>query len=399
MNIRDFLQQLNEEAMPKPEDEQEGFVAPAAQTLAPASGSGDTDTGVEGEAEQAAANVQQELQPTDGESQPEETEENEPDADDDSLKKKPSQQQFAAQTSLPEESIQEEHAKSVVAPVAETKEPTAGAVVAEESIDESSFTESFKATLLEGADYKASEFAIKTLMESQGLEEDFVKQAVQIFEESVQAVAKANASKMAEYAAYVMESVTAQKLSEMEATLDARLNESVAAWHESNQIGIEQGVRVTVAEAFMDKLAGVLKEHFVQVPDLKKDLYEENLQVVSVQGLELKESKDEIKALQDQLNEAKKELFVESQMVGMTMLQKERVKELSKGLLFESSEDFKTKFEILKESVTEKKSAVDSKAILEDSVLIEAPKEIAKTSQDSFVDAIANTMGRYAKQR
>jgi molybdopterin/thiamine biosynthesis adenylyltransferase len=72
---------------------------------------------------------------------------------------------------------------------------------------------------------------------------------------------------------------------------------------------------------------------------------------------------------------------------------------LSKGLLFESEEEFKTKFEILKESIAEKKSSIDQQAILEDSVLIEEPKETVKASSDSFVDAIASSMGRYAKQR
>jgi hypothetical protein len=193
-----------------------------------------------------------------------------------------------------------------------------------------------------------------------------------------------------------MESMLEEKLTEMESELDSRLNEAVAVWHADNQIGIEQGVRVQVAESMMDKLAAVLKEHFVEVPDYKKDLYEENLQVVSVQGVQLKESKEESIRLSEEVATLKKELFIESKLQGLTMLQRERLKELSEGLRYESEEDFAKKFEILQESIVDKKSVKDSQAILEDSVVIEQV-EVQPVRGDSYINSIASTIGKYTK--
>jgi hypothetical protein len=260
-----------------------------------------------------------------------------------------------------------------------------------------SFTEAFEKSLLEGTSFKAPTEGIRGLMESQGLEEEFTSKAVEIFESAIAEVAKDHVAKISKYAAYVMEHMVAEKLSDMEDTLDSRLTEAVSQWHADNQIGIEQGVRVQVAESMMDKLALVLKEHFVEVPDYKKDLYEENLQVVSVQGLQLKESIEKVGSLTEEIASLKKSLFIESSSHGMTMLQKEKLKELTEGLVYESEEDFAKKFEILKESLVDKKAVKDSTAILEDAVVLEETKPAVKRV-DSYIDSIASHLGKYSSK-
>lgn len=262
--------------------------------------------------------------------------------------------------------------------------------------EELSFTEAFENALSEGTTFAASLDGVRGLMEAQGLEEEFAEKATKVFEEAVNGVIKEHVAKVSKYAAYVMESMLEEKLTEMESELDSRLNEAVAIWHADNQIGIEQGVRVQVAESMMDKLATVLKEHFVEVPDYKKDLYEENLQVVSVQGVQLKESKEEATRLSEEVATLKKELFIESKLQGLTMLQRERLKELSEGLRYESEDDFAKKFEILQESIVDKKSVKDSQAILEDSVVIEHV-EVQPVRGDSYINSIASTIGKYTK--
>jgi hypothetical protein len=424
MNIRDFLITLQEEQMPKQDDSTqdpsmqvepevpvEGST-PASETLQPSGTT--TDDGVPpdvdtGDVQADATPVAPEV-PSDSEPQQVDT-----DDDQDDIKKRPSQEEYHSQTDLPEESVKEsmtpeQKAKreEIVTAMKANKEDfdkrygskskeVMYATATKQAMNEDlSFAEAFEKTLSEGTTFTASLDGVRGLMEAQGLEEEFAEKATKVFEEAVNGVIKAHVEKVSKYASYVMESMLEEKLVEMESELDSRLNEAVAIWHADNQIGIEQGVRVQVAESMMDKLAAVLKEHFVEVPDYKKDLYEENLQVVSVQGLQLKESKEETIRLSEEVATLKKELFIESKLQGLTMLQRERLKELSEGLRYESEEDFAKKFEILQESIVDKKSVKDSQAILEDSVIIEQV-ESHPVHGDSYINSIASTIGKYTK--
>jgi hypothetical protein len=427
MNIRDFLITLQEEQLPKQDDsvqpeqaDQEATEAPsegstpASETLHPSGAP--TDDGqapaVDQDAVQADATPVAQEVPADGEPQQADT-----DNDQDDTKKRPSQEEYHSQTDLPEESVKESMSpeqkakrEEIVTAMKANKEDFekrygdkakevmyATATATKQAVNEElSFAEAFEKALSEGTVFAASLDGVRGLMEAQGLEEEFAEKATKVFEEAVNGVIKEHVEKVSKYAAYVMESMLEEKLTEMESELDSRLNEAVAVWHADNQIGIEQGVRVQVAESMMDKLAAVLKEHFVEVPDYKKDLYEENLQVVSVQGVQLKESKEESIRLSEEVATLKKELFIESKLQGLTMLQRERLKELSEGLRYESEEDFAKKFEILQESIVDKKSVKDSQAILEDSVVIEQV-EVQPLRGDSYINSIASTIGKYTK--
>jgi hypothetical protein len=425
MNIRDFLITLQEEQLPKQDDSTQPEQADQEATEAPSEGStpasetlhpsgAPTDDGhapaVDADDAQNDATPVAPEAPADSEPQQADT-----DNDQDDIKKRPSQEEYHSQTDLPEESVKEsmtpeQKAKreEIVTAMKSNKEDfekrygdkakeVMYATATKQAVNEElSFAEAFEKALSEGTTFAASLDGVRGLMEAQGLEEEFAEKATKVFEEAVNGVIKEHVEKVSKYAAYVMESMLEEKLTEMESELDSRLNEAVAVWHADNQIGIEQGVRVQVAESMMDKLAAVLKEHFVEVPDYKKDLYEENLQVVSVQGVQLKESKEESIRLSEEVATLKKELFIESKLQGLTMLQRERLKELSEGLHYESEEDFAKKFEILQESIVDKKSVKDSQAILEDSVVIEQV-EVQSVRGDSYINSIASTIGKYTK--
>ena len=424
MNLRDILVQINESEMADQKvisKANQDFTAPAAATLAPNAGSGDTGTGVEDESEEHVENDIDAAVPTDGEAPtsgdepevaptPSETDSNDssPVSDDssDDLEDDQKKQQAPVEESMSAEQKEkkEEIVKAMKSKKADFVERYgdkaeqvmhATATKLSESDD---FKELFLATLSEGVDFKADSIKVKTLMESQGIDADLTEEAVQLFEESVSQIAKHHVNKIAEYAAYVTEQVMIAKLDEMEKTIDARLNEGIANWVEANQLGIEQGVRVTVAESFMDKLGSVLKEHFVHVPDFKKDLYEENLSEVQKQGTVIRESKEKIFALESELKQAQKQIFVESYVQGLSMLQKERIKELAKDLVFESEEDFKSKLSILKESISVEKKTFDSSTLVEDVNPIQAVIQESKNDYvDPYVAAISKHMGKFSK--
>jgi hypothetical protein len=394
MKLREILQQLNESEFAdkqkalRESDDQE-FIAPAAQTLAPGAGSGDTGIGVEDEQDEKSDDAAQEQVPTDGET-PADAPVVSP-TPEQSPTDVPSAAADAPVAPAPQEPDADEQETDETDPEAEQKKQT-------QQVDESKddFKSMLFAQLTENVEFKANSIKVKTLMESQGLDADLTEQAVVIFEQAVSEIAKQHVTQIAEYASYVAEQLIVAKINEMESIVESRLNDGIASWVEANQIGIEQGVRVTVAESFMDKLGGVLKEHFVHVPDFKKDLYEENLSEIAKQGELMSESKTEIDNLRNELKDAKKQIFVESYVQGLSMLQKERIKELSKDLIFESEDDFKGKLSILKESISTEKKHVDSSALVEDiQPIVEKQIEQSNAHIDPYVAAISKSMHKF----
>ena len=112
--------------------------------------------------------------------------------------------------------------------------------------------------------------------------EEFVAKATEIFETAV--VAKVN-DKLAEVAE-VAESELAESTEvfnkELVDKVDSYLDYVVESWMEENKLAVETGMRLQIAESFIDDLKGLFENHFIEVPDSKvnllDDLFEKNEQ-------------------------------------------------------------------------------------------------------------------------
>lgn len=392
MNISDFLKDLdkpaiveaagNENRPADTTDQAEPETAAMASVDTSLVQSPSTDE-IEPEQEQETP----EVQPEQGKTQP-----IEPAPTQDSEESKEDDEEPEKEDALEEEGcskpIEEKKEKVIVAPEKMSNLPVV------ESDD--SFQEQFTKSLQEGTEFKL-ELQLDGLFESQGFESEFSKQAKEIFESAVTDVTKTHLAKVNAYAAHVMESFMAEKMEEMEKEVETKLNEAVAAWAESNKIGIEQGVRVQVAESFMEKLGTVLKEHFVEVPKEKADLYESSLDVVKSSNDKLVESESIVESLKAELQATKKQLCLESFVSDCTVMQSEKIKELAKELMYESDESFKKKLSILKESYVEKKSTKKVESIVEDvTPVIEAV--IEEQVGDRDIIALANSMSKLSNK-
>jgi hypothetical protein len=393
MNISDFLKDLdkpaiveaagNENRPADTTDQAEPETAAMASVDTSMVQSPATDE-IEPEQEQETP----EVQPEQGQTQPIETaptQDSEESKEDDEEPEK----EDALDGGYSESTVEEEKKEKVI--VAPEKMSNLPVVESDDS-----FQEQFTKSLQEGTEFKL-ELQLDGLFESQGFESEFSKQAKEIFESAVTDVTKNHLAKVNAYAAHVMESFMAEKMEEMEKEVETKLNEAVAAWAESNKIGIEQGVRVQVAESFMEKLGTVLKEHFVEVPKEKADLYESSLDVVKSSNDKLVESESIVESLKAELLATKKQLCLESFVSDCTVMQSEKIKELAKELMYESDESFKKKLTILKESYVEKKSTKKVESIVEDvTPVIEAV--IEEQVGDRDIIALANSMSKLSNK-
>lgn len=260
-----------------------------------------------------------------------------------------------------------------------------------------SFAAMFAENLNEGTEFEISmQESLSGLFESQGLTEEFSNQAVELFEAAVNDVAQQHLQKINAYAGYVFENMMEQKLEEQEQSIEGFMKTVIAEWVEENQLAIETGARVAIAESFMGNLQNILAEHFVEVPASKGDLYESLLEKQQEAGEQLQESVQEKEALLEEVKQLKKQLCVESFTKGMTALQAARIQELSEGLVFESEEQFKSKLTILKESYVEKQPSKKVEAIVEDVEPLVEEKQVTKPAIDPLVDRYASALSRFA---
>jgi hypothetical protein len=77
-----------------------------------------------------------------------------------------------------------------------------------------------------------------------------------------------------EYAQNLEEEVTSLK-SDLVEKVDAYLSYVVEGWMKDNELAVETGLRSEIAEEFMTSLQGVFKEHYIEIPESKVDMFDE----------------------------------------------------------------------------------------------------------------------------
>jgi len=187
------------------------------------------------------------------------------------------------------------------------------------------------------------------IFESIQLDEEFAAKALVIFESAINSTTKNHITALNKKAGDIMEKIISKKISLMETQVDKYLNSVIAEWTLENRLAIESGVRMQVAESFMEGLKGLLETHYIELPTHKKDLYEAAI----VKGDEIlgkyNEQFDKSVKLSEEVENLKKQLIVESSVQGMVATKAEKVRTLSKSLAFDS--DFSNKIETIKEEI------------------------------------------------
>ena len=169
--------------------------------------------------------------------------------------------------------------------------------------------------------------------------------------------------------------------------LENYLDYIVAEWMEENQVAFEAGIKVEMAESFMEGLKTLFYEHNVEIDeetiDVVADLEEELAEMEAKANAAINESielAEEVKVLRAA------QVFNEM-TEGLTTTQVERFRILSEKLNFEDLESYQDDLATLKESFFKEKAPVIVEEV-EEEILNEevAPKKLS--SYDS-VNALA----------
>jgi len=215
------------------------------------------------------------------------------------------------------------------------------------------------------------------------LSEEFKQKAATVFEAAIKSkVAEINEYLEADYNKK-FEEETSKNKAELVEKVDSYLNYVVEEWMKENELALERGIKGEIAEDFISGLKKLFEDHYIDVPDEKYNVLED--QASKIEDLEKKinetiEKNVDLKK-QNSIFEAKQ--IIAEQAHDLADTSKEKFFKLTEEIEYSDAEDFKNKVMTIKESYFGKKSETS-----------EQLDDVAAGSSTDNVD-LSNAMAAY----
>jgi len=198
---------------------------------------------------------------------------------------------------------------------------------------------------------------VDALVGDSDLSEEFKQKAATIFEAAIKAKVKEESQRLqGEYETKLKEDTEAHKADVVE-KVDSYLNYVVEEWMQENKIAIERGIKGEIAEDFIGGLKKLFEDHYIDVPDEKYNVLED--QASKIEDLE-KKLNEEIEKNVNQnktIGELKREDIAKAVSENLTDVEKEKFNKLAEEVEYSNEEDFTTKVTTIRESYFGKQEA------------------------------------------
>ena len=215
------------------------------------------------------------------------------------------------------------------------------------------------------------------------LSEEFKQKAATVFEAAIKSKVTEIAEEMEVDYQTKFEEETSKQKAELVEKVDSYLNYVVEEWMKDNEVALERGIKGEIAEDFISGLKKLFEDHYIDVPDEKYDVLED--QASKIENLEKKLNEEVEKNVQLTTENSKhvKMQIVAEAAYDLADTAKEKFFKLTEEIEYSSAEDFKQKVETVKESYFGKKSEVN-----------ESLEDVAAGTSTDNVD-LSNAMAAY----
>ena len=194
------------------------------------------------------------------------------------------------------------------------------------------------------------------------LSEEFKEKAATIFEAAITSKVKAIAEEMqADYNKKFDEEVSKAKSSLVE-KVDAYMNYVVNEWMKENELAIEKGIKGEIAEDFINGLKKLFEDHYIDVPDEKYDVLEDQASKIEELEKKLNEQIANNVEMNKENSSLKRTDIIAEVASDLADTSKEKFAKLTEEVEYSNADDFKKKCETIKESYfgTKKEANSDS---------------------------------------
>ena len=196
---------------------------------------------------------------------------------------------------------------------------------------------------------------VAALIKDEDLSETFKNKAATIFEAAVNAKVKEQKEKIqAAYDEKLQEDIESQK-GELVTKVDSYLNYVVEEWMKENSIAIERGIKGEIAEDFISGLKKLFEDHYIDVPDEKYNVLEDQASKIEELEKKLNEQVDKNVEQNKAMGEVKRQNIIDEASKDLADTSKEKFNKLAEEVEYSSEKDFTTKIDTIKESYFGKK--------------------------------------------
>ena len=231
---------------------------------------------------------------------------------------------------------------------------------------------------------------VDALIGDSDLSEEFKQKAATIFEAAIKSKVKAEATRLeVEYEQKLKENTESHK-AEMVEKVDSYLNYVVEEWMKENQIAIERGIKGEIAEDFIGGLKKLFEDHYIDVPDEKYNVLEDQASKIEELEKKLNESIDKNVELNKANGELKRQDIIDETSEDLADTAKEKFNKLAEEVEYSNEDDFRTKVSTIKESYFGKKEVKQDDEI--DNVAAgESSNEDLSNAMAAYAAAISKT--------
>ena len=252
---------------------------------------------------------------------------------------------------------------------------------------------SLKASHCEETDSLDIKSDIDALVGDADLSEEFKTKAATIFEAAITSKVKAEQERLqSEYDTKFEEEISKSK-SELTEKVDSYLNYVVQEWMNENKLALERGIKGEIAEDFIGGLKKLFEDHYIDVPDEKYDVLED--QASKIEEIEKKLNEEIEKNIEmNKVNGSyKRQEIIDENSKDLADTAKEKFDSLVEGVEYSSEEDFAKKVETIKESYFGQKAEKSADSVDIDDVAVggETSNEDLSNAMAAYTNAISKT--------
>ena len=206
------------------------------------------------------------------------------------------------------------------------------------------------------------------------LSEEFKQKAATVFEAAIKSKVKEIAEEIEADYNKKFEEETSKAKDELVEKVDAYLSYVVEEWMKENELALERGIKGEIAEDFISGLKKLFEDHYIDVPDEKYNVLEDQASKIEELEKKLNESIEKNVELSKVNGTYARQIIIDESSKELAETQKEKFSKLAEEIDYKNEEDFKTKVATIKESYFGKKDssgeiddvAADSNTLNED---------------------------------
>lgn len=239
--------------------------------------------------------------------------------------------------------------------------------------------------------------SIASMFEGMNISEDFKSKVTMVFEAAVNEAAAAKVSEITEqleedFQNQLDESIE-EAMEEVVENLDLYLDYVITEWLQDNEVAIETGIKVQMAESLMEGLKNLFDEHNI-------DIDEDTIDVVAGLEEEIEQLRAEVnKTINENIELSSVVLSLEAEKIfeettsGLTVSQRERLRALSENLDIRDISAYTSNLETLKESFFKKSKVSVNETTYEDEDELAVEEDNKKhSSQYATVNALVEAL-------